>query len=123
MRIYISGPMTGKPDLNEPLFRNTEHRLRELGHEVFQSMHTLSQALSYRDAMKYRCGVDMQATLTRFSCCPDGWTRPAPRRKSRLPICHRTYRIYEAVAAGFYRRHVWIAIVDEPHDRRNAWRR
>ena len=50
MRIYISGPMTGKPDLNEPLFRQTEERLRELGHEVFNPC-DLPKAFSYRDAM------------------------------------------------------------------------
>ena len=52
MRIYISGPMTGKPDLNEPLFRSTEKRLRELGHEVFNPC-DLPKTLSYRDAMKF----------------------------------------------------------------------
>ena len=32
MRIYISGPMTGKPDLNRPAFDAAEKRLREQGH-------------------------------------------------------------------------------------------
>lgn len=34
MRIYISGPMTGKPDLNCPAFDAAEKRLREHGHFV-----------------------------------------------------------------------------------------
>ena len=51
MRIFISGPMTGKPDLNEPLFRQAEERLRELGHTVFNPC-DLPKTLSYREAMK-----------------------------------------------------------------------
>lgn len=34
MRIYISGPMTGKPDLNRPAFNAKAAELRALGHEV-----------------------------------------------------------------------------------------
>ena len=33
-RIYISGPMTGKPDLNFPAFNAEALRLRSLGYEV-----------------------------------------------------------------------------------------
>ena len=33
-RIYISGAMTGKPDLNFPLFNAEASRLRQLGYEV-----------------------------------------------------------------------------------------
>ena len=34
MRIYISGPMTGKPDLNRPAFDAAEKRLTAQGHFV-----------------------------------------------------------------------------------------
>ena len=34
MRIYISGPMTGKPDHNRPAFDAAAKRLREQGHFV-----------------------------------------------------------------------------------------
>ena len=33
-RIYISGPMTGKPDLNFPAFNSESERLRSFGYEV-----------------------------------------------------------------------------------------
>lgn len=34
MRIYIAGPMTGKPSLNFPAFHATASQLREMGHEA-----------------------------------------------------------------------------------------
>ena len=34
MRFYLSGPMTGKPDLNRPAFDAAERRLSEQGHFV-----------------------------------------------------------------------------------------
>lgn len=33
-RIYISGPMTGMPDLNFPAFNAKAKELRDLGHDV-----------------------------------------------------------------------------------------
>ena len=35
MKLYLSGPMSGHPDLNFPAFTAETKRLRELGHEVF----------------------------------------------------------------------------------------
>lgn len=35
MRVYLSGPMTGKPDLNRKAFNEAADELRKLGHEVF----------------------------------------------------------------------------------------
>lgn len=34
MRVYLSGPMTGVPDLNRPAFAEAADRLRRQGHDV-----------------------------------------------------------------------------------------
>lgn len=34
-RIYLSGPMSGYPDLNYPLFHTVAAELRSYGHEVY----------------------------------------------------------------------------------------
>jgi Domain of unknown function (DUF4406) len=34
MRLYVAGPMTGRPDLNFPAFRSAAELLRQLGHDA-----------------------------------------------------------------------------------------
>lgn len=50
MKIYIAGPMTGRPDWNFPAFFETEEKLKELGYEVVNPAHndgtTLEEALA-----------------------------------------------------------------------------
>ena len=35
MKIFISGPMSGRPDDNAPAFFGMEHMLKEMGHDVY----------------------------------------------------------------------------------------
>jgi len=34
MRVYVAGPMTGYPELNEPAFRKAQTYIESLGHEA-----------------------------------------------------------------------------------------
>ena len=90
MRIYISGPMTGKPDLNEPLFRSTAERLRGMGHVVFNpcDLPKALSALSYRDAIK----ADMAWICEHADAVVvlPGWTdSPGARAEVALARSHR----------------------------------
>jgi hypothetical protein len=50
-KVYISGPMTGIPDLNFPAFEAAAKTLREMGHEPV-SPSDLPQSAPYPDMLK-----------------------------------------------------------------------
>lgn len=50
MRVYISGPMTGKPDLNRPAFDAAERRLTEQGHFVINP-HRISELVGTEEEL------------------------------------------------------------------------
>ena len=49
IRVYLSGPMTGKPDLNFPLFNAEATRLREYGYVVVNPAEVHSDATPDHD--------------------------------------------------------------------------
>jgi hypothetical protein len=51
MRLYLAGPMRGKPDLNFPAFRAAAAKLREAGHFVFDPSESLPGDASIRECM------------------------------------------------------------------------
>ena len=51
-RIYISGPMTGYPDLNFPAFFAEAERLRALGYEVVNPAELNPPGASWQDCMR-----------------------------------------------------------------------
>lgn len=52
-RVYVSGPMTGLPDMNFPAFHAAAEVLRELGHEVVNPADAGAGAgLSYEDYLR-----------------------------------------------------------------------
>lgn len=67
-RIYISGPMTGLPELNFPAFRAEAARLRALGFEVVNPAEiNPDTAMSWHECMRADiralCDCDTVATL------------------------------------------------------------
>ena len=80
MRTYISGPMTGKPDLNRPAFAAAEKRLTAQGHfvinphrigELFGTAEELERSFSAMYNLPRKDGniqmeyMDHESTLTR----------------------------------------------------------
>ena len=53
MKIYISGQMTGLPDLNREAFNEAADQLRREGHEVFNPAAANLERLSRREILKY----------------------------------------------------------------------
>lgn len=60
MRIYIAGPMTGKPQMNFPLFNTVATQLREQGHEVVNPAEMEDHSRTLTDIIKQ----DIEALLT-----------------------------------------------------------
>ena len=60
MVVYLSGAMTGKPDLNFPLFKQEAARLRSLGYEVVSPVEICAdQSANWHDCLK----ADIKALL------------------------------------------------------------
>ena len=51
MKLYISGPMTGYPDLNRPKFEAMFKRLRDMGHEPVTPFDLNRDTADYRTAL------------------------------------------------------------------------
>ena len=101
MRIYISGPMTGKPDLNEPAFHEAERRLVWMGHKVFNPHH-LPKTLSYRAAMEFDLGyicTEAEALVV----LPGWWDSPGATAEVAAALAIEI-PCYAEHAAGFYLR-------------------
>jgi hypothetical protein len=67
-RVYISGPMTGLPDLNFPAFNAAAASLRQLGYEVVNPAelnpdHSMPWAQCMRADIKALCDCDTIALL------------------------------------------------------------
>jgi hypothetical protein len=70
-RIYVSGPMTGRPDLNFPNFHLAAARLRRAGYEVVNPAElNPDPAASWQDCMR----ADIKALMDCHGVATlDGW--------------------------------------------------
>jgi hypothetical protein len=72
-RVYISGPVTGMPDLNFPAFNNAERILQKAGYA------TLNPA-TYPEGLEYQHYMDISMAFVRSSeklLMLDGWENSA----------------------------------------------
>jgi len=85
-RIYISGAMTGKPDLNFPLFNAEAARLRSLGYDVVNPVEICPDpTATWHDCLK----ADIKALLDCDALALlDGWM-DSQGAHLELNIAHR----------------------------------
>ena len=70
MRVYVSGPMTGRPELNYPLFNATAAALRKQGHEVCNPAEAgLPEGATWSDYM--RADIALLVTCDAIVMLPD----------------------------------------------------
>lgn len=84
-RVYISGPMTGLPDLNFQAFNAEATRLKNLGYDVINPAELCDSSMSWHECMR----VDLSALLT----CDvidmiDGWQESSGAHLE-MNIAHR----------------------------------
>lgn len=85
-RLYLSGPMTGMPELNFPAFHAEAARLRALGYEVENPAEiNHEQNASWHECMR----KDLAALLTCDALALlDGWTTSAGAHLE-MHVAHR----------------------------------
>ena len=86
MKLYLSGKMTGAPDLNFPLFYREANRLRSMGYEVVNPAElNPDPSASWHDCMKN----DLKALLDCASIVMlEGW-QDSQGAHLELHIAHR----------------------------------
>jgi len=86
MKIYISGPITGLPELNKPAFDREESRLRSMGLSVFnpQTIAPPKEKLTGRDLWRHymRECVKMIPECDRILMLP-GWENSDGAKEER----------------------------------------
>lgn len=115
MKLYVCGPMTGRPQMNAPTFRRTAWALRSLGYEVFSPLELgidvdKQAEIGWEGAVKKAVGLMVQAdgvallpewllsrgarlevavaTQLAMPCQPVGfWMSTAPARVVPPPAC------------------------------------
>lgn len=86
MRIYISGPMTGLPNLNKDKFNEMERMIKELGHEVINPAKLeLPLSCSHDDYLS----IDIPlVSLSDAICLLEGWENSEGAQEEYTHACH-----------------------------------
>ena len=72
MRWYLSGPMTGLPDLNRPAFQQVAATIRAAGHDALNPAELCPPGIPWKAAMR----IDRAALKTAQGLiCLPGWER------------------------------------------------
>ena len=72
MRWYVSGPMTGLPDLNRPAFQQAAATVRATGHDAINPVELCPLHIPWKAAMR----MDLAALKTAHGViCLPGWER------------------------------------------------
>lgn len=97
MRWYLSGPMTGLPDLNMPAFHAAAARIRATGHDVLNPAELCPPGISWDQAM----AIDLAALDTADGVITlSGWERS---RGARIEIHRARQR-----GLPVYALHAWL---------------
>ena len=70
MKVYVSGPVTGRENGNEPAFRECAEALRKLGHEPLVPHDVVPDGSTWEEAMRH-CVVWLVSCDA--VCLLDGW--------------------------------------------------
>lgn len=93
MRIYLSGPMSGLPDLNFPAFHAEAARLRALGYDVVSPAevnpdHTMSWEQCMRADIKALCDCDAIALMPGWENSKGAHLELHIAHRIGLKVCH-----------------------------------
>ena len=86
MKIYISGPITGVPDLNKPAFIAAEQALRAAGFEVINPMSNgLPDSAEWHEHM--RADIKMLMDCTGVAMLDRWWLSRGARLENNIARC------------------------------------
>lgn len=95
MKLYLSGPMTGLPNLNYPAFRLAAGKLRALGHEVYNpaewedlnNFGTFNLILAFEDYCRFIVReADAVVALEGWECSPGAIAETALAEAIKKPV-------------------------------------
>lgn len=107
MKVYISGPMTGLPDLNRPAFTDAEQVLKLCGYEVLNPANvTAPPDATWEQYMRLDIPMLMHADAIYLL---GGWERSRGARIEFNLACELKMRVILAPGAIFQSAREWVS--------------